>query len=294
MNPFPLNRRLALITLAVGLPLGLVACGGGATNDGVFVSTMLVSPAAYSRTATITVNGTALDKGITVSADSGCGAVTETAGGDNTSRRYSCKITALGNHTFRTVNSAGRELARVQIQVPEPEVTFTLSGLTLPEGTTASTITVLLDPVRAPLSVDNFLAYVNAGFYRNVIFHRVVKDFVIQAGGFTAGPTVKAATNPAIKLESQNGLSNLKYTLAMARTNVADSGTSQFYINTVDNLSLDYKSDADPGYAVFGKVISGQNIVDLVNAVPVRVDAGTGLTHLPQTNVVITSAVQTK
>ena len=149
----------------------------------------------------------------------------------------------------------------------------------------------------APVSVNNFLDYVNAGFYRLTIFHRVVKDFVVQAGGYTAGPVtpvVKAPTSPAIVLESKNGLKNVKGSIAMARTSAPDSATSQFYINTVDNPSLDFKSDSEPGYAVFGSVITGMDVIDKLNAVPVRVDLLSGLTHLPVTNVVILSALQTK
>ena len=155
-------------------------------------------------------------------------------------------------------------------------------------------IVMQLDPARAPLSVNNFLDYTNNGFYRNTIFHRVVKDFVVQAGGYTAGPILKTPSSSAIKLESNNGLKNLRYTVAMARTPVPDSATSQFYINPVDNPSLDYKSEAEPGYAVFGTVISGLEVIDQLNAVATRVDLGSGLTHLPVTNVVISSALQTQ
>jgi len=266
----------------------LSGCGGG-DNGGVFVSTMAASPASYSRAMTITLSGSGLDKGVQVKVDSGCGDVTET-GGDNQVRRFSCTVKALGTHTVRAFTANGLEVARLQVTVPEPEVTLTITGV----GTTLGTIVAKLDPVKAPLSTDNFLAYVNAGFYRNVIFHRVVKDFVIQAGAFTAGPTVKAATNPAIKLESNNGLLNVRGSLAMARTNVPDSATSQFYINTVDNPSLDYKSEAEPGYAVFGQVISGLDVVDQIADVPVTVNLANGLTHLPRTNVVILLASQTK
>lgn len=275
------------LTALTGL---LAGCGGGVTDEGVFVSTMAATPTAYSRNATISVVGSGLDKGVVVTADSGCGAVTEVAGGDSQSRRFSCKVTAVGDHVLRARTAGGRELARVQISVPQPEVSMLISGV----GSTIGTVVYQLDPVKAPKSVDNFLAYVSAGFYTNTLFHRVVSGFVIQGGGYTAGPVIKTPGNPAIALESQNGLSNLRGTLAMARTAAFDSATSQFYVNLVDNTSLDYKSAAEPGYAVFGKVVTGLEVVDAIAALPVRVDIATGLTHLPQTNVVVLSASQTK
>lgn len=127
-------------------------------------------------------------------------------------------------------------------------------------------IVVGLDPVKAPITVANFLKYVKDGFYDNTIFHRVVPGFVVQGGGYTTGYSTKTATYSAIALESQNGLSNLRGTIAMARTTVPASATSQFYFNTVDNVSLDYKDASNPGYAVFGKIISGTETVDKINA----------------------------
>ena len=278
----------------LAISLMLTACGGGGSdNGGLFVSQMAASTLQYSRNMVITVTGSGLDKGLKVAVDAGCGEVTESAGGDALTRRFTCKVTALGPKTIRAFTANNLEAARLQVTVPEPEVTVILQGV----DTTTSTFTVKLDPNLAPVSVNNFLDYVNAGFYRLTIFHRVVKDFVVQAGGYTAGPVtpvVKAPTSPAIVLESKNGLKNVKGSIAMARTSAPDSATSQFYINTVDNPSLDFKSDSEPGYAVFGSVITGMDVIDKLNAVPVRVDLLSGLTHLPVTNVVILSALQTK
>jgi len=269
---------------------GLSGCGGGSSgNAGVFVNSMTATPTAYSRTMVVTVNGSGLDKGLQVKVDSGCGAVTEFPGGDSQTRRFTCKVEAVGGLVVRALNGANTELAKLSTTVPTPEVTLTIT----PDGGTAETVVLELDPVKAPLSVNNFLDYVNAGFYRNVIFHRVIKDFVIQAGGFTAGPTQKAPTRAAIALESQNGLSNVQGTLAMARTNDPNSATSQFYINTGDNSStLDYKSESQPGYAVFGKVISGMEAVMRINAVETGV-AG-GMSDVPKVNQVIVTATQSK
>ena len=286
-----LQRLTSVSRFAGALALvALLGACGGSDNGGVFVNTMAATPTSYSRNMVVTLSGTGLDKGVKVTVDKGCGEVTEVAGGDSLTRRFSCQVKSLGTLVARAYTASGLELARVQVTVPEPEVTFTINGV----GTSLGTVVVKLDPVKAPLSVDNFLAYVNAGFYRNVIFHRVVKDFVIQAGGYTAGPTLKAATNPAIALESNNGLLNTRGTIAMARTSDPNSATSQFYINTVDNPSLDFKSATEPGYAVFGTVVTGLDVVDQIAAVPVTFNLAQGLTHLPTTNVVILLASQTK
>jgi len=126
--------------------------------------------------------------------------------------------------------------------------------------TTAGAFTVQLDDGRAPLSVANFLQYVEAGFYTGTIFHRVVSSFVIQGGGFNADLEPREA-RPPIPNESGNGLTNLRMTIAMARTGEPHSADSQFYINLADNTGLDPKATRW-GYAVFGEVISGQEVID--------------------------------
>lgn len=120
-------------------------------------------------------------------------------------------------------------------------------------------------PKEAPISAKNFDDYVKAGFYNGTIFHRVIPGFMIQCGGFSPDMKEKANKNAPIKNESSNGLQNKKYTLAMARTNVPDSATSQFYINVADNGFLDKANSRDNvGYAVFGRVLEGQEVVDKI------------------------------
>jgi len=122
-----------------------------------------------------------------------------------------------------------------------------------------------LDGKKAPQTVENFLAYVDSGFYKNTIFHRVISGFMIQAGGYDS-KFKRKDTRAMIKNEADNGLSNRRATIAMARTFEAHSATSQFFINIVDNHFLDHKSPApgDYGYAVFGKVVSGIEVVDQI------------------------------
>ena len=128
--------------------------------------------------------------------------------------------------------------------------------------TTSGTFTIELDRNRAPISVENFLNYVEEGFYTNTIFHRVIEGFVIQSGGYTAEFDMKEA-KPEIVNESGNGLSNRRMTLGMARSNEPHTASSQFYINLVDNFSLD-PMPTRWGYTVFGEVISGFEIVDAI------------------------------
>lgn len=129
-------------------------------------------------------------------------------------------------------------------------------------------IEVELNAQKAPVTVKNFLSYIDNKFYDGTIFHRVIKGFMIQGGGFTSDMKQKS-TNPPIKIESSNGLKNLRGTLAMARTNDPNSATSQFFINHADNSFLDYRNDSPQGigYAVFGKVTSGMEVVDEIASV---------------------------
>lgn len=137
-------------------------------------------------------------------------------------------------------------------------------------ATSAGDIVVELDAEKAPKTVDNFVQYVKAGHYDGTIFHRVISSFMIQGGGMKPDLSEKPTRAP-IPLESRNGLSNVRGTIAMARTMVPDSATSQFFINVVDNAMLDQVNARDGnGYAVFGKVVSGMDVVDKIRAVPVK------------------------
>ncbi len=134
--------------------------------------------------------------------------------------------------------------------------------------TSLGTMTAVLDRAKAPLSVENFLQYVENGHYNGTVFHRVIQTFMIQGGGFTADLQQKPVRAP-IKNEATNGLSNDRGTLAMARTNVVDSATSQFFINTGNNHALNNSgtSPADYGYAVFGRLSGGMEVLDAIAGV---------------------------
>ena len=155
-------------------------------------------------------------------------------------------------------------------------------------NTSMGNITLELYPKKAPITVANFLNYVKNHFYDGTIFHRVISGFMIQGGGFTPGLKEKANDQP-IKNEAGNGLSNLRGTIAMARTSIVDSATSQFFINVVDNSSLDHRNDSADGfgYCVFGKVIEGMAVVDKIRQVPTQTVGYYG--DVPVKDVVITS-----
>lgn len=155
-------------------------------------------------------------------------------------------------------------------------------------STNVGDIELELYPQKAPVSVENFLSYVNNGFYNNTIFHRVISNFMIQGGGFTEDMTQKQ-TQPSIKNEADNGLSNDRGTIAMARTFDVNSATSQFFINVKNNNYLNH-SQRDFGYAVFGKVVSGMDVVDkIANA---RTTLRMGASDVPVQPITILSAKQ--
>lgn len=157
--------------------------------------------------------------------------------------------------------------------------------------TTAGTIRLELDDDKAPITVANFLEYVKAGHYDGTIFHRVIKGFMVQGGGFEPGMKQKP-TKGEIQNEANNGLKNDKYTIAMARTSAPHSASAQFFINGTDNDFLNFKSESAQGwgYAVFGKVVAGSEVVDAIE----KVKTGRKGFHddVPLEDVVITKAVE--
>ena len=176
------------------------------------------------------------------------------------------------------VPAAPEEAAKPAVKVDlKPKVKF---------STNMGDFIVELDAEKAPITVKNFMAYVDGGFYTNTIFHRVISNFMIQGGGFTADMNKKTTKAPIV-LESRNGLSNLRGTIAMARTNNPNSATSQFFINVQNNRNLD---SFGGGYAVFGKVTEGMETVDKIRNVQTAPKAGHR--NVPVNQVVINSATR--
>lgn len=160
------------------------------------------------------------------------------------------------------------QIAQAQDAKPQEPTTQPLKGIVKAViETSKGNIEIELDADKAPLSVQNFVNYVNKGFYDGTIFHRVIPNFMIQGGGFTADMQQKAP-DKTIQCESKNGLKNLKGTIAMARTSDPHSATSQFFINVKDNTNLDFPSFDGWGYAVFGKVTKGIEVTDDIVKAP--------------------------
>jgi peptidyl-prolyl cis-trans isomerase A (cyclophilin A) len=201
-------------------------------------------------------------------------------------RVTSCTLRATGSVNFDVMDTANNtSVLQANLSVPQPQVTFT---------TSLGPVVMELNQPAAPVTVDNFLAYVNQSpsFYAGTIFHRVISGFVAQGGGFTSGTTMtqKTGLRPPITLESNNGLLNDRATVAMARTDAPNTATSQFYVNLANNTSLNFVSEQSPGYAVFGRVISGMDVIDQMATKPVKVVGS--FSNVPVTDINILSAFQ--
>jgi cyclophilin family peptidyl-prolyl cis-trans isomerase len=286
MNTSFLLRPALMAALA-----GLASCGGGGGSEGPGVTTLQASPAMFGRTTTVSVQGQNL-QGLTASIEPGCPEMTRVAGGTDTQQNFTCRISALGDLRVRIRREVnGAELAALRLDIPLPQVTFQAA-----QGPATGSFIVELEPEKVPGTVDNFLAYVNQSpcFYRDTLFHRVdTAQGVVQAGGFTTNLTTKVDNlRPAIALETNRGLSNLKGTIGMARGPDHNSATSQFYINTRDNPGFDYISPSQPGFAVFGKVISG--MADIERLAAVETAPKGQFPTAPVTEVKITGCGQTK
>lgn len=158
--------------------------------------------------------------------------------------------------------------------------------------TNMGTVRIELWPEKAPITVENFLTYVREGFYDGLIFHRVMSNFVVQTGGFEPGMVYREPTHPCIKNEADNGLKNEFGTVAMARAYPIDSAAAQFFINMVDNPRLDHHG-TDPvtfGYAVFGRVIEGMDVLQKMSFIPVGMQAQHQ--NVPSRDIIITRAVE--
>ena len=280
--------RTAAAWIGLGLSALLAACGGGGGGEAPApqVSGITVDRVSYGRLSTFTVSGSNLASGVTFNATGCSGLSTVTASSGATQQVLTCTPTSAMNVVL-TASAAGTTLSTLTRSVPKPRVKF---------ATSLGDIEVELDPAKVAVTVDNFLTYVNSGFYNGTLIHRVVKDFVVQGGGFTGVAsgtlTAQAGLRAPIVLETNKGLNNVRGTIAMARTSIADSATSQFFINTRDNPALDFASTASPGYAVFGTVVSGLGVVDTMNGVATQT-VGT-FANVPVTNVVVTAATQTQ
>jgi peptidyl-prolyl cis-trans isomerase A (cyclophilin A) len=237
----------------------------------------------YGKSTVFTFAGQSLDKDFNV-AIKGCKGLAQVSGGSTTKQSVTCAINAVGTGAVMVEAKLanGTTLLSKLLDVQAPHVNLT---------TNLGTMVVELNPSLAPKTVDNFLQYVTDKFYDNTIFHRIyaVGISVIQGGWLTPTPEIKAGLRAPVALEVGKGLSNVRGTIAMARQSGLDSATAQFYFNVTDNAQLD---TANGGYAVFGKVVSGLEIMDAIFKVPTATQYG--VPDFPTSNVVVLSATQTK
>lgn len=280
----------------------LAACGGGGGNAGgppPVVTSSSASAVMYSQSLLVTLNGSNLDQGLSVTS-SNCRDMTRSSTAPYISSAsiayYQCLASAVGAQQVNVTRAGdGVALATVPFDVAVPQVTVSVSNGAALNGN----FVITLSPQQAPLTVNNFLAYVRSGFYVGTAFHRHVPGFVLQGGGYVApiGPAgslpTHKPTSPAIALEDNAGLSNLRFTVAMARTVEPDTATSEFFINLADNVGLD-RQGARRGYAVFGSVSTGTDYVVSMQGAPCSFFGSDTTTCIPVPNLSIVSAVQTR
>jgi cyclophilin family peptidyl-prolyl cis-trans isomerase len=260
----------------------LSACGGSSEFAPV-ITGVKVQSLKYGYTSTIYLGGKDLRSSITVESNGGCTNPSFATNSTTDTLVLNCGVKVVGDLPLTIKSEDGTVIYTTTLNVPKPQVTL---------FTTKGTVVLELDPSTAPISSNNFLSYVSKGFYTSTLFHRVIAGFMIQGGGYTTGVVKKTGQSAPIELESNKGMSNARGTLAMARTNVFNSATSEFFINVVDNTFLDYKNAANPGYAVFGKVVQGMDVVDKIVAEPTGVL--NGFADVPLTDVVISLVLQTQ
>lgn len=263
----------------------LSACGGGgsSTEENQQITSVTVRALAYSRQAVLFVSGTYLRGSMTAVTGACKDPVFNMSQSTPELGVLNCTVTATGEQPLTITGTNGKVLYTGTITVPQPQVELV---------TSQGNVLLELNPAAAPVSVNNFLTYVNGGFYSNTLFHRVIAGFVVQGGGYTTGLVKKSGQLAPIALESNNGLLNTRGTLAMARTNVPNSATSEFYVNLVDNSSLNYQSTSNPGYAVFGKVVNGLDIIDKIAAQ--KTSTVNGFADVPVADVTLQLALQVK
>ena len=276
----PCKFALFLISLCAAV---LAGCGGSSPLPTAVVTDIQANQLKYGQPTQFTITGNLLDNEINVSVQN-CKGLALVAGGTSTSKTVSCTISSVGSGavSLEAKSVDGSILKSVSFDVPSPQVTL---------ATNLGTLKLELNPTAAPLTVGNFLQYVNDKFYDNTIIHRIVTSsiFVAQGGWLTPAPVVQAGQRAAIALEVGKGLSNLKGSIAMARSSDLNSATSQFYFNLADNTGLD---TANGGYAVFGKIISGIEVLD--EMLKIKTTAAYGLADFPVSSVIVLSASQTQ
>jgi cyclophilin family peptidyl-prolyl cis-trans isomerase len=300
---------------AIPAALMLAACGGGGgggdttpaptptpPSTQATVSSATVTNAKYSQNALVTINGSNLDAAAINVTSASCTGMARSTAAPNvstaTTAYYTCKAgTVADNQSVSIVRTAdSTTLATPTFNVPLPQVTMTVNN----GAGVSGNMVITLEAVKTPITVNNFLAYTNAGFYDGTVFHRSDPGFVIQGGGYlpvTGTPTLKTGLLAPIELEVNKGLSNVQWSIAMARNSDPNSATSQFFINLVNNTQLDPgvipPGLIQVGYAVFGGVTANTALVTAIETAPCSAVANF-FNFVPTPAMVITKAEQTR
>lgn len=295
----PVALRLWRLPLAASVLVSACGGGGGLANHVPVVIAKLGSEAVLHATTLFDTTGTADPDGTIASRNWTYG---DGQSGNTDNHTYTA-AGVYGATLTVTDNSGASASAVVPVTVTKCSSAGTRAATLSPftsvcMQTSRGEMVLEIYAAQAPLTSANFLRYVDEGFYSGLLFHRVIHEGgavpggVIQAGGYLPGLAPKAASHSAIALESNNGLQNTLYTVAMARTAAPDSATSQFFINPLDNHGLDYNpaQAGSNGYAVFGLVISGTSVVDAIGSVATR--TAVGMSDVPVHDVLIQSIVR--
>ncbi len=283
---------LGSICLAGLCAFVIAACGGGGT---VSIANISATNARFGQNMLITFNGQGLDQAtLEARVEGPCSPPARVQGATANTLQFTCFVNGLGRIKPYLVDTEGEiVLGSVKVDIPLPRMALTVS-----DGTRAGVIELELDPVSAPHSTSQFMAYANAGFYTATVFHQASPDSTIGGGAYTvdsAGALVKKEPNRAAVEFERTGLKNLRGTIALYRGAAPNSANAQFFINVVDNPRFDGSgADANDGFAVFGKVISGLDVVDVIAKVPVRPDLVHGFVDVPLTAVRLSAVAQTR
>ena len=286
----------SLSTLALEALIGvwlLAGCGGGggATTS---MSNASATSVRYGQTMTVSFNGLGFDRGVRAEISGPCDNLERVAGGTATLVQFTCTVSAVGDIVASLVDSSdGFVYGSLKVNVPMPRVLVSVT-----DGTRTGSMVLELNPTAAPASARQFLSYVSASFYNGTVFHRVSPATAILGGGFTSTSegiiSAKLPTLASVPLE-RTGLKHLRGSVALYREAGLNSANSMFFINTVDNPRFDAGSAETPdGYAVFGQVVQGLDILDEIAKVPVRADLSLGVNDVPLTAVRISAALQTR
>jgi peptidyl-prolyl cis-trans isomerase A (cyclophilin A) len=279
-----LSEPLTLLKISTLCALAFLICAcGGSNGFPPVVTEVKVQSAQYGKEATIYLGGKDLRSNLLIDTSGSCTNPTFASNSNTDTLVLNCVVAKTGDFSLVVQTAEGVAIYSTTVNIPLPQVALI---------TAKGSITVELDPTLAPISTNNFLSYVSKGFYRDTLFHRVIPNFVVQGGGYNTGMVKKPEQSAPIELESNKGLSNVRGSLAMARTNLPNSATSEFYINLVNNVSLDYINAANPGYAVFGKVVQGMDVVDAIAAEPTGVVGG--FSDVPLADITLSLALQSK